>query len=162
MNQYFLGVDGGQSSTTAIIADETGRVLSIGTGGPCYEVESAIFGALKDNAHLHFRAVCMGFSGGPKDKADLVRKLISADEYSITNDGIKRLRSAGYWIEDEKFRGQHLFGIRLPKGRLIDTVREKLKRKKISVSVRGNSLRVSPNVYNSQADFEKLVKVLLD
>ena len=94
MNQYFLGVDGGQSSTTAIIADETGRILSIGTGGPCYEVESAILGALKDNAHLHFRAVCLGFSGGPKDKGDLVRKLISADEYSITNDGIIALIGA--------------------------------------------------------------------
>ena len=81
---------------------------------------------------------------------------------AITSNGIERLHEAGFWIEDEKFRGQHLFGIRPPKGTLIDTVREKLKRKKISVSVRGNSLRVSPNVYNSQADFEKLVKVLLD
>ena len=81
---------------------------------------------------------------------------------AISSNGIERLREAGFWIEDEKFRGQHLFGIRPPKGKLIDTVREKLKRKKISVSVRGNSLRVSPNVYNSQADFEKLVKVLLD
>ncbi len=35
MSQYFLGVDGGQSSTTAIIGDETGRVIGVGRGGPC-------------------------------------------------------------------------------------------------------------------------------
>jgi N-acetylglucosamine kinase-like BadF-type ATPase len=32
--QWFLGVDGGQSSTTALIADETGSIRGSGTGGP--------------------------------------------------------------------------------------------------------------------------------
>lgn len=94
MTQYFLGVDGGQSSTTAIIADQTGRVLSIGTGGPCYEVEAAIRGALQDKIGLHFRAACLGFSGGPNDKEELVRKLISADQYAVTNDGMIALIGA--------------------------------------------------------------------
>jgi N-acetylglucosamine kinase-like BadF-type ATPase len=35
MRQYFLGIDGGQSSTTALIGDETGRVLGVGRAGPC-------------------------------------------------------------------------------------------------------------------------------
>lgn len=103
MTQYFLGVDGGQSSTTAIVSDETGRVLSIGTGGPCNHVktgdgrakfENAILGCLKDKAKFHFRSVCLGFSGGPKDKELLVRQMISADEYSVTNDGIIALIGA--------------------------------------------------------------------
>ncbi|MBL8219608.1 MAG: ATPase, partial [Bryobacterales bacterium] len=34
MSTYFLGVDGGQSSTTAMIGDETGRVIGYGRGGP--------------------------------------------------------------------------------------------------------------------------------
>src|ERR1700733_3155095 len=38
MPRYFLGVDGGQSSTTAIIGDETGRIAGIGRGGPCNHV----------------------------------------------------------------------------------------------------------------------------
>ena len=38
MSAYFLGVDGGQSSTTAIIGDETGRVVGYGRGGPCNHI----------------------------------------------------------------------------------------------------------------------------
>src|SRR5258708_7370007 len=37
----FLGVDGGQSSTTALIGDETGQVLGAGRGGPCNHVGAA-------------------------------------------------------------------------------------------------------------------------
>ncbi len=33
--RLFLGVDGGQSGTTASIGDETGRILGQGTAGPC-------------------------------------------------------------------------------------------------------------------------------
>ena len=34
----FLGIDGGQSSTTAVIGDESGRILGSGRGGPCNHV----------------------------------------------------------------------------------------------------------------------------
>jgi N-acetylglucosamine kinase-like BadF-type ATPase len=102
MTQYFLGVDGGQSSTTAIIGDEQGRVLGVGRGGPCNHIktgdgrvkfENAILGALPING-LHFRAACLGFSGGPKDKEELVRQMIQADEYNVTNDGLIALIGA--------------------------------------------------------------------
>ena len=33
MSQYFLGVDGGQSRTTAMVGDEQGRVLGVGIVG---------------------------------------------------------------------------------------------------------------------------------
>ena len=33
--RLFLGVDGGQSSTTVLIGDESGRVLGAGEAGPC-------------------------------------------------------------------------------------------------------------------------------
>src|ERR1700678_2731059 len=32
---YFLGVDGGQSGTTAVIGDESGQILGTGQAGPC-------------------------------------------------------------------------------------------------------------------------------
>ena len=35
---YFAGIDGGQSATTAVIADETGRIVARGTGGPADEI----------------------------------------------------------------------------------------------------------------------------
>src|SRR5690348_11120923 len=36
--RYVLGVDGGQTSTTAVIADETGCLLGIGHGGPANHI----------------------------------------------------------------------------------------------------------------------------
>jgi N-acetylglucosamine kinase-like BadF-type ATPase len=99
---YFLGVDGGQSSTTAIIGDSQGRILGIGRGGPCNHIktgdgrakfENAILGALPVRG-LRFRAACFGFSGGPADKDALVRELIPAEEYLITNDGLIALTGA--------------------------------------------------------------------
>ena len=36
--QFFLGIDGGQSSTTALIGDASGRILGSGSGGPCNHV----------------------------------------------------------------------------------------------------------------------------
>ena len=33
--KLYLGVDGGQSGTTAVIGDEGGRILGTGTAGPC-------------------------------------------------------------------------------------------------------------------------------
>lgn len=35
---YFAGIDGGQSSTTAAVADETGRILGRGSAGPADEI----------------------------------------------------------------------------------------------------------------------------
>ena len=39
--KWFLGVDGGQSGTTALIADERGCVLAEGRAGPCNHVDGA-------------------------------------------------------------------------------------------------------------------------
>ena len=40
-NRCFIGVDGGQSSTTALIGDELGRVIGVGRGGPCNHVSES-------------------------------------------------------------------------------------------------------------------------
>lgn len=79
----------------------------------------------------------------------------------ITLRGISELKSRGFWIEDSSFRGNHLFGIRFPEGTPLDKIRERVKKKKISVSFRGDSMRISPHVYNTRADFAKLVETIL-
>ncbi|HZT11271.1 MAG TPA: BadF/BadG/BcrA/BcrD ATPase family protein [Candidatus Baltobacteraceae bacterium] len=38
MSEYFAGIDGGQSSTTAVIGDGDGRILGRGAAGPCDEI----------------------------------------------------------------------------------------------------------------------------
>lgn len=109
MPGLFLGVDGGQSSTTALIGDENGRVAGFGRGGPCNHVRAsegrakflnAIGGCVRAAldqagvARAEFEAACLGFSGGPADKEDLVRELISAQRLVVTNDAVVGLAGA--------------------------------------------------------------------
>ena len=76
--RYVLGIDGGQSSTTCLIGDESGCVVGSGTAGPCNHVGaelgrerflSAVNGSLKaacESAGIGdvvFAAACLGLSG---------------------------------------------------------------------------------------------------
>ena len=107
--RWFLGVDGGQSSTAALIGDESGKVMGVGRAGPCNHVSTAesharfrnaIGGAVSAAAQAagiteaHFAAACLGLSGGPHDKEALVREIISAEHYRITNDAVIALLGA--------------------------------------------------------------------
>ncbi|MCE2994458.1 MAG: aminotransferase class V-fold PLP-dependent enzyme [Cyclobacteriaceae bacterium] len=78
----------------------------------------------------------------------------------ISRKALAQLTDAGFWIEDPKFRGHHLFGIRLPENINRDKVVESLKKNKISVSFRGDAIRVAPHVYNSETEMNKLASVL--
>lgn len=103
MPRLFLGVDGGQSSTTALIADDTGCILGRGRGGPCNHVataegrakflsaigdclDQACREARLDAAIVKFAAVCFGMSGGGEDKELYARELIRSERYKITHD----------------------------------------------------------------------------
>jgi selenocysteine lyase/cysteine desulfurase len=79
---------------------------------------------------------------------------------AISTESILKLKEKGFIIEDDAWRGSHLFGVRLPQGIDLNTVKATLLKHKIYVSVRGNSIRVAPNVYNTEKDFQKLTKVL--
>lgn len=79
---------------------------------------------------------------------------------SISTKAITQLRAQGCWVEDESFRGSHLFGVRFPATMDIPKLKENIKKKKISVSFRGNAMRVSPHVYNTTADLSRLVEVV--
>jgi selenocysteine lyase/cysteine desulfurase len=79
----------------------------------------------------------------------------------ITTDAIERLGSGGYWIEDEVYRGHHLFGIRIPESINIGDVKNELADNKIFVSYRGTSIRVAPHLYNTKDDLQKLADCLL-
>lgn len=108
---YFLGVDGGQSSTTVLIGDERGRVLGQGRAGPCNHAaagdgrakltnaltaglaEACAQAGLDENA-IEFASACLGFSGGPDDKRDIAREIIRAGKIEVTNDGWVALAGA--------------------------------------------------------------------
>jgi N-acetylglucosamine kinase-like BadF-type ATPase len=107
----FLGVDGGQSSTTALIGDETGRVLGIGVGGPCNHVgaaegrdklaravseslAAACQQAQLDLRQVHFEAACFGMSGGPADKESILSAILPASKLIVTHDALIALSGA--------------------------------------------------------------------
>lgn len=89
-------------------------------------------------------------------------KVCNVQEYccAITKNAVNALREKGFWIENEQYRGSHLIGLRLPQGIDMQKVKEAFQKKKIYVSIRGNAVRVSPNVYNDERDLQKLVSTL--
>ncbi len=79
---------------------------------------------------------------------------------SIAHEAQQELVKMGFQIESAEYRSEHLFGIRLPKGLDLEVVKNRLAADKVFVSVRGNSIRVSPHVYNSKEDFDSLIQSL--
>ena len=113
MGDLFLGVDGGQSSTTAVIGDAVGHIIGWGSSGPCNHVGAAeardkflrvmreCLSRAATNAGMdaalnrwRFKAACLGMSGGPEDKAALLRELVDADHTTITHDAAIALAGA--------------------------------------------------------------------
>lgn len=103
MPRYYLGIDGGQSSTTALIADEQGQVVGVGYAGPCnhitgpeaeakflYVVGDCLTQACRElssgSTTPEFAAACLGFSGGAEDKVGHSRKLIRSPHLKVTHD----------------------------------------------------------------------------
>jgi len=79
----------------------------------------------------------------------------------ITTAPLETLREMGYFIEEPTHRGHHLFGIYLPDKMPLEPLKAKLSNANIFVSYRGNAIRVSPNIYNTKEDLEKLVSCFI-
>ena len=79
---------------------------------------------------------------------------------ALTSDLTRTLRERGYWIEEDRWRGGHLFGIRVRES--VDTGRlaEQLRARQVAVSLRGDAIRVAPHLYNDTADTEALLDAL--
>lgn len=109
--RFFLGVDGGQSSTSALIGDESGCILGAGEGGPSNHagaeggrekfvaaIQSCVGAACQpaglDQAALRFEAACLGFSGGPADKEPILRQLLRTARLMVTSDAFIALSGA--------------------------------------------------------------------
>ena len=77
----------------------------------------------------------------------------------IVNESLSKLDHR-FWVESDDLRASNLFGVRLPAGINIHQLKEELVKNKIFVSIRGNALRISPQVYNTSEDLVKLFKFL--
>ncbi|WP_299894444.1 aminotransferase class V-fold PLP-dependent enzyme [uncultured Aquimarina sp.] len=76
---------------------------------------------------------------------------------NISKATIDKLKALDCFIEEDHYRAHHLFGIYLPEHLSLEKIKANLKKEQIFVSYRGNAIRVSCNVYNSEKDFEKLL-----
>lgn len=118
MSDLFLGVDGGQSHTEAVIADEHGNVLGRGTGGPSNHAEQpggrerlrnavidSVGSALKSitgTAATHteavtetrFRSAHFGMTGGADFKEAVIGEIIRSDRLSVGHDAPSALFGA--------------------------------------------------------------------
>ena len=79
----------------------------------------------------------------------------------LFRDGIKELKAAGFVIEQDSYRGHHLFGIRCTDAQKLERIKISLANAGISVSMRGSAIRVSPHVYNDKNEVNKFVKTLI-
>lgn len=69
-------------------------------------------------------------------------------------------RETGFELEDRAWRAAHLFGLRSARGLDADRAAASLRRAGVFVSVRGEAIRVAPQVYNDRADLDALAATL--
>lgn len=80
----------------------------------------------------------------------------------LMGGSIDELRTLGFLVEEESFRGHHLFGIRVPENIRVENLQKQFKKHKVSISVRGDAIRVSPHVYNDPKDVSKFMQAIRD
>ena len=108
------------------------------------------------------------FINVPMLKASLAQVLqwtpsgITAYCEELTRPLIAYLQFNGFLLEEEAYRSKHIFGFRLPPYISVETVQEQLTQRKVSVSWRGSAVRISPHVYNDEADMKALMDALED
>lgn len=79
---------------------------------------------------------------------------------NMISNSVDELVNTGYRIEDELYRSSHLFGVRLSEEHDLNRIKKGLEEQNILVSFRGDSIRVSPNVYNTKQEMERFTEVL--
>jgi N-acetylglucosamine kinase-like BadF-type ATPase len=112
---YFLGIDGGQSHTTALVADARGVVLGRGAAGPSNHtrepggrerlrtaltqsvgeaLEQAGLGRRAAVREFKFASAHLAMTGEPEDKTELVHELLTADRLVVGHDAPGALAGA--------------------------------------------------------------------
>lgn len=104
MNTIYLGIDGGQSHTEAIVADENGNILGRGFGGASNHAEipggrERLENAIKDSVgaalkqallppieEIVFASAHCGMTGGAIYKDEIIRSILRADNLTVGHD----------------------------------------------------------------------------
>jgi len=73
---------------------------------------------------------------------------------------VQYLQENNYGVEEEAYRTNHLLGILLPEDKNREKVLQELRENKIYVSLRGNIIRMSTHLFNTEEDIGRLLEVL--
>lgn len=113
--EYFLGVDGGQSHTTALIADAQGRIVGRGRAGASNHtrgpggrerLERAISESVGDAlraagllqrgavSEFTFRSAHLALTGETEDKVEIVHQILCAEQLTVGHDAPGALAGA--------------------------------------------------------------------
>jgi N-acetylglucosamine kinase-like BadF-type ATPase len=108
----FLGVDGGQTATRVVLADEEGQILAQATGGPSNHTEEpggperlervireTVNKALAESGRAsidqqEFAAACLGMTGETAIKQRILERLIKARHLLVVHDSVNALMGA--------------------------------------------------------------------
>ena len=88
----------------------------------------------------------------PKQMQDYIK--------SLKRDLLAFQENRGLTLDMSKYTSNHLFALQLPKNSILQQIRTQLEDAKVFVSVRGESLRVSINVFNEKQDLDRLMDSL--
>lgn len=112
---YFLGIDGGQSHTTALVADARGHIIGVGHAGASNHtrapggrerlanaINQSAGAALqqagllrnKTIAQFNFASAHLALTGEPHEKVELVKELLRADYLAVGHDAPGALAGA--------------------------------------------------------------------
>jgi N-acetylglucosamine kinase-like BadF-type ATPase len=109
MSGLILGVDGGQTSTVAILATRSGKILGTGTGGPANHIheaggmermqrslKEAVLGAFEQAgiSSVAVESACFGMTGGAEFVKQVAPKFIEVETLSAYHDVVTALAGA--------------------------------------------------------------------
>jgi N-acetylglucosamine kinase-like BadF-type ATPase len=106
--RLYLGIDGGQTKTVAVIGNENGKVLGWGKGGPSNHIREkggkkrfreallvSIREAMKDGGlgEVVFHSAYLGISGACDEMLRIARRIIKAEQIFLEGDALLALAS---------------------------------------------------------------------
>ena len=78
----------------------------------------------------------------------------------LTGELVREARELGFTIEDDDWRGAHMFGIRVPAAVDAGALQARFLDRGVHVSRRGEAFRISPHVYNDSQDTAAFIEAL--
>ncbi len=79
--------------------------------------------------------------------------------FEVTTEIAQAAQKKGYVVAPAEFRSPHFLGLRKPEGFSLE-FKNRLQEKNVYVGYRGDSMRISPHLYNNGNDLDRLISVL--